>query len=129
MEFTHPEALIQARSLTLRRNRKVDALKKIFSSDPAVSAQLLLLIPVFAAGIVFNLSVLQWFLVVPVTLLAAVCGIFRAAALLQVKRDAKMTPFHASRVRMMGNAIVTLSGGISLLVYLLVFIPAILQSV
>jgi len=129
MEFTHPDISIQARPLTLQQHRKFNALKKIFASDPSIAAQLFLVIPVFAAGIAFNLTLLQWFLVVPVTLFTVVCGIFRTAALLQVKRDRKMTAFHASRIRKMGNAIVTFAAGLSLLVYLLVFIPAIVQSV
>jgi diacylglycerol kinase len=128
MELTHPDIALQAGPLTLRENRRENALMKIFASDSALAAQFFLMIPLIAAGIAFHITVLQWFLVAFVTFISIICGIFRAAALLQVKRDLNITAFHETRIRTMGNALVAVSAGISFITYLLIFTPAILRA-
>jgi diacylglycerol kinase len=128
MEFSHPEIVLQVRPLTLRENRRGSALKKIFANDPAIVAQFFLVAPIIAAGIAFHISALQWFLILLATGIFLVCGIFRAAAILQTKRDSTLSSFHVSRIKIMGNALMVISAGISFLTYLLIFIPAILKS-
>ncbi len=76
-----------------------------------------------------QLNTIQWVLVVLVTLLFIVAGVFRRAALLQVERQASLSDFHQGRIRSMGNAIVMLTAGISLLTYLLIFVPRITQFI
>jgi len=128
MQFSTPDIAIQARPETVREHGKAHALKMIFNSDPALLAHSSLVIPLLGAGIAFHLTALQWFLVLLVTFISVICGIFRAAAILQSKRDLSLTDFHVRRIRVMGNAIAGISLGISFLTYLLIFIPAILQS-
>lgn len=125
MDYTHPNITIRAEQTSLLQ--RDSSIKKLFSADPAITAQLFLTLPVIGAGMIFHLSVLQWILVAFVTLLFLLAGIFRTAALHQVKTDKKVTKFEASRIRCMGNAIVTITAGVSFMTYLLVFIPRILQ--
>ena len=125
MEISHPDYAIQARSSTPQD--ALDGLRKVFTSDPGMNLQLLLTVPVIVAGIVLHLNAVQWVLVVIVSLLFLVAGIFRTAALLQVNNDRSLSPFHVSRIRCMGNALVAVTAGISLLTYMLVFIPKITQ--
>ena len=91
--------------------------------------QLLLTIPVIAAGIILQMNMLQWFLVIFVTLLFLVAGVFRTAALLQIHHEPSMTPFQVSRIKSMGNALVAVTAGLSLITYLLVFLPIINQMI
>ena len=128
MEYSHPDVAIQAAPLTLRENSRESAIKKVFASDPALAAQLFMLLPLAAAGIVFQITAIQWFLVLLVSFISLVCGVFRAAAILQSKRDVRLSDFHINRIKTMGNSLVAISAGISFLTYLLVFIPAILKT-
>jgi hypothetical protein len=127
MEFSHPNVSFQARTTQLRKQDS--PLKRILKNDPAIPLQILLCTPVIAAGILLNINFLQWILVGVVTLLFLVAGFFRTAAILQVRQDREMTPFHLQRVQTMGNALVTLAAAISLITYLLVFVPMINQLV
>jgi hypothetical protein len=61
-----------------------------------------------------------------VTLFFLLAGIFRRAALIQISRDRSYHQFQKSRIRCMGNALVAITGGISLLTYLLIFVPKII---
>ena len=102
-------------------------MRKVFVSDPGLTLQLLLTIPVVAAGMVLHLSALQWILVVFTTLIFLVAGIFRTAAILQTSSDTSLSAFQVSRIRSMGNALVVIASAISLLTYAMVFIPRIIQ--
>ncbi len=123
MDFTHPEMAFQARTSALRNT--LQALRKVYSHDPHLIMQLFLTLPVVAACMVFSISAIQWLLVILVTILFVAAGTFRTAALLQVKYDSSLTPFLVSRIKCVGNMLVTLTAGISLLTYMLVFVPLI----
>jgi len=90
---------------------------------------LFLLLPLIAGGIVLQLNALQWALTLLVSLLFIVAGVFRKAALLQISHEANCSSFHVSRIKAMGNAIVAITGGISLLTYLLIFVPKIIALI
>ena len=124
MDYTHPDISIQARSYS--SPNVLVGLRKVLTSDPGLTIQLFLLIPLVAGGVVLQLNGLQWTLTLIVTLLFIAAGIFRRAALLQISHDSSLSSFHASRIRCMGTAIVAITGGISLLTYLLVFVPKII---
>ena len=70
---------------------------------------------------------MQWLLVVLVTLLFLVAGVCRTAAILQVKNDASLSAFQIARIKALGNILVTVTAGISLFTYLLIFVPKIIQ--
>lgn len=99
----------------------------MFISDPGLTLQLFLTIPLVAGGIIFHLNAAQWTFTLLVTLLFIMAGVLRRAALLQISHDSKCSPFHVSRIRSMGNAIVAITGGISMLTYLLIFVPMIVE--
>ena len=125
MEFSHPDYAIQARPSSLQNIG--NGLRKILTNDPGLNLQLFLTAPIIAGGIVLHLNAIQWVLILVVTLLFFVAGVFRRAALLQIKSNSTLTEFHMSRIRTMGNALVMLTAGISMLTYLLVFVPKITQ--
>lgn len=125
MDYTQSEYTLQAGTSPLQN--VIWGLRKVFGNDPGLSLQLLFILPIIAGGIALHLNVIQWVLVSVVTSLYIVAGIFRRAALLQIRRETSMTSFHESRIRSMGNAIVMLTAGISLLTYLLIFVPRITQ--
>ena len=102
-------------------------MRKVFVSDPGLTLQIFLTIPIVAAGMVLHLSVLQWILVIFTTLIFLVAGIFRTAAILQTSSDTSLSAFQASRIRSMGNALVAIASAISLLTYALVFVPRVIQ--
>ena len=124
MNYSHPDIAIQARVPST--TAVSSGLRKVFSSDPALTTLLLSSVPLVAGGVALHLNVVQWTLVGFVTLIFLMAGVFRRAALLQIERDSKISGFHASRIRWMGNGLVALTGGISLLTYLLIFVPKIL---
>ena len=123
MDFTHTEFAIQERSSALQN--VMSGLRKVFSSDPGIALQLLVTGAVIAAGSILHMNVVQWILVSLVTLMFNAAGIFRTAAILQINHDPSYTPFQASRIRFMGNALLTITAGLSLFTYLMVFIPKI----
>ncbi len=123
MNSTQAEITIQAPPSSLHKNGS--ALKAVLRNDPGLILQLLLVLPVITAGILFNLNAIQWVLVSFVTLIYLAACLMRTAALLQIHHDKSLKPFHVSRIRCMGNAIVTITAGLSLLTYLLVFVPII----
>jgi diacylglycerol kinase len=127
MDFAQPDIAIQAGTSLLQKTGS--ALKKVFVSDPGLLLQLLLTFPVIAAGIILHVGALKWFLILLVTLLFLVAGIFRTAALLQIQHDPSLHRFHVSRIKCMGNALVALTACLSLLTYLLVFVPLINQMI
>lgn len=125
MDIKHPDYSLQAKPSVLQN--VLGGLRKIFVSDPSVTIQLLLTILVVSGGIVLQLNAIQWVLVLTVTSLFVVAGIFRGAALLQVKSDSSISSFQASRIKCMGNILLTITAGISLFTYMMVFIPKIVQ--
>lgn len=125
MEFSHPDYAIQASPSTLQN--VLAGLRKIFTNDPGLNLQLFLTAPIIAGGIVLHLNAIQWVLVLVVTLLFFLAGIFKRAALLQVNKNTTLSEFHVSRIKCMGNALVILTAGISLFTYMLVFVPKITQ--
>lgn len=125
MDFSQTEYTLPAGTSTLQN--VAGGLRKVFVSDPGLTLQLLLTIPVVAAGMVLHLSALQWVLVVFTTLIFLVAGIFRTAAILQTSSDTSLSAFQVSRIRSMGNALVVIASAISLLTYAMVFIPRIIQ--
>ena len=125
MDFSQTEYTFPAGTSTLQN--VAGGLRKVFVSDPGLTLQLLLTIPVVAAGMVLHLSALQWILVVFTTLIFLVAGIFRTAAILQTSSDTSLSAFQVSRIRSMGNALVVIASAISLLTYAMVFIPRIIQ--
>ena len=123
MDFSHPETAPGARTYALRNI--ASALRKICRCDPNLVMQLLLTIPVVGACMVFHTTVLQWLLVMLVTIVYMIAGFFRTAALLQIRHEPKLTPFQVSRIKCVGNMLVTVTAGLSLMTYLLVFVPLI----
>jgi len=127
MNYSQADTTIQAAPSGLTRTGS--ALKSILRNDPGLILQLLLVLPIVTAGILFNLNAIQWVLVSFVTLLYLVAVVMRTAALLQIQHDDTMDAFRVSRIKCMGNAILTVTAGLSLLTYLLVFVPVIAQSI
>ena len=123
MDYTAPNIAIQVRSSA--PGHSMGALRMVLAADPGLALQLMLTIPIIAAGVILQLNVIQWVLVTFVTLLFLVAGVFRTASLLQIGRDTSITEFHASRIRCMGNALVTVTAGLSLLTYMFVFVPCV----
>ena len=123
MEFSNPDYTIQARPSALQN--VLAGLRKVFTSDPGLTLQILFIIPVLTGGIILHLNAIQWVLMLVVTLMFLVAGIFRGAALQQIKNDTSLSDFHVSRIKCMGNALVTITAGISLFTYMMIFIPII----
>ena len=124
MDFSQPEFAIQARPSALQN--VMSGLRKVFASDPGLILQVLVTVPIIAAGIILHINVVQWVLVSLVTLLFLLAGIFRTAALLQISYDSSLSPFHVSRIKCMGTAGVVITSGISLFTYMMVFVPKII---
>lgn len=124
MEFSPSDYALQARPRVLQN--VLGGLRKVFATDPGLTAQLFLTIPIVAGGIALQMNAVQWTLVILVTLLFLGAGVCRTAALLQTRSDNSITPFQASRIRLMGNSLVVITAGLSLLTYLLIFIPKIM---
>jgi diacylglycerol kinase len=123
MDFLHPETLLRTRPSAPWK--VISALQKICQRDPNLVMQLLLTIPVVGACMVFHTTVLQWLLIMLVTIIYMIAGIFRTAALLQIRHEPRLTPFQVSRIKCVGNMLVTVTAGLSLMTYLIVFIPLI----
>lgn len=123
MDYIHPDIAFQAG--TTSSQNVLTGLRKVFISDPGLTVQLCLLLPLVAGGIALGLNTLQWTLTVLVSLLFVIAGVFKRAALLQISHESNCSSFHVSRIKMMGNAIVSITGGISLLTYLMIFVPKI----
>jgi hypothetical protein len=127
MEYSPMNIALQADRVSYPKRES--ALKKIFAADYGLLLQFLLIIPLVGASVVFHLNIIQWVLVLAVTLLFLICGVFRTASLLQIKRDPSLSAFQISRIKCMGNAIITVTAGLSLFTYMMVFIPKILPLI
>ena len=123
MYYAQLDYTLQARSSALQN--VLGGLRKVFIRDPGLTLQLLLTIPIIAGGIVLQMNVVQWMLIIFVSLLFLVAGIFRTAALLQIDRNTSLSSFQVSRIKSMGTAIVVITAGLSLFTYLMVFVPKI----
>lgn len=122
MDYTHPDIAIQADNTATPSF--ISALRKIFLLDRGLALQTVLVPLLAASGIALHFTVIQWSLLVFVTLMFLVAGIFRRAALIQVEQDDSYSSFQAARIRAMGNAIVAVTGGILMLTYLLIYVPS-----
>jgi diacylglycerol kinase len=125
MDISHPNISLSVRTSTLQNIGL--GLRKLLTTDPALTAQILLVIPLIAGGVALGLNAIQWILVSVVTLVFLMAGVFRGAALQQVRRDDSLSSFQVSRIKCMGNALITITAGLSLLTYLMVFVPRIIQ--
>ncbi len=125
MDFSHPDYTFQATSSSPRNIS--NSLHAVFFKDPELRVQLFFIIPVIAGGIILNLSAIQWSLVVLVSALFIGAGICRTASMLQVKKDPSLTPFHVTRIKAMGNVLLTITAGISLFTYMLIFVPKVID--
>ena len=124
MNLSHPEISIQAAPSTLQK--VWNGFKRILSQDPGLILQLLLTLPVIFGGIILHLNGIQWILVGFVTLIYLGACVMRTASLLQINHDKSLTAFHVSRIKCMGNAILTVTAGLSLITYMVVFVPLIM---
>ncbi len=127
MNYTQPEITLQSDSTTVRKSGS--AFGTILRNDPSLVLQLLLTLPVIFGGILLHLNAVQWILVSFGTLLYLGACVMRTAALLQISHDTSLTPFHISRIKAMGNAILAITAGVSLITYMLIFVPEILKLV
>ncbi|MGW8314113.1 MAG: hypothetical protein ACWGNV_00825 [Bacteroidales bacterium] len=125
MDYTRPDIAIQASSSS--SPSYISALRKIFFLDRGLALQTILIPLLAASGIALHFTVIQWSLLVFVTLMFLVAGIFRRAALLQVEQDESYSTFQIVRIKSMGNAIVAVAGGILMLTYLLIYVPRLTQ--
>ena len=127
MNYSQAELTVQA--APVRSRQTGSALRSIIRQDPSLVLQLLLTLPVIFGGVLLHLNAVQWILVGFVTLLYLGAFVMRTASLLQIKHDTSLTAFHVSRIKAMGNAILTVTAGASLITYMLVFIPIFLTLV
>ncbi len=127
MNYTQPELTLQATPAPLKKSGS--AFRSILRQDPSLVLQLLLTLPVIFGGILLHLNGVQWILVGFVTLLYLGAFVMRTAALLQIRYDTSLTSFHIGRIKAMGNAILSLTAGVSLLTYMLVFVPLIMELI
>ena len=125
MDISHPDIAIQ--SSPIAGQNVSSGLRKVFLSDLELHLQLFSVIPIVAGGIILQLNAIQWFLVILVTALFLVAGICRTAARLQIRNDNSLSSFQVTRIKAMGNMLVTITAGISFFTYLLVFAPKIIQ--
>lgn len=125
MDISHPDFAIQARSSSPQNVS--NGLRKVLASNPELHIQMFFILPIVAGGIILHLNAIQWFLVILVTGLFLLAGVCRMAAILQTKNDSSLSANQVSRIRAMGNTLLTLTAGISLFTYMLVFVPKIIQ--
>lgn len=127
MNYTQSELTVQ--TLPLRSRKSRSAFGSILRNDPSLVLQLLLTLPVIFGGILLHLNAVQWILVGFVTALYLLACVMRTASLLQISHDTSLTSFHISRIKAMGNAILSVTAGVSLITYMLVFVPLVLNLV
>ena len=123
MDVNHTNAAIQADHLALPKSGS--PIKVLLSHDPNLILQLLLPFPIIAGGIILHIIALQWILIISVSLFYLAACVLRSASIIQLGREKRTTSFHASRILCLGNALVTMTAGISMLTYILVFAPRI----
>ena len=127
MNYTQADFTVKATPATLQKSGS--PIGTILRHDPSLVLQLLLTLPVIFGGILLHLNAVQWILVGFVSLLYLGAVVMRTAALLQTKIDTSLTTFHIRRIKAMGNAILSITAGISLITYMLVFVPLILPLI
>jgi diacylglycerol kinase len=127
MNYTQADLTIKATPAPLRKYGS--PFGTILRHDPSLVLQLLLTLPVIFGGILLHLNAVQWILVGFVTVLYLGAVVMRTAAILQTKVDSSLTTFHIRRIKAMGNAILSIAAGISMITYMLVFVPLILPLI
>ena len=127
MDFTQQDYAFQAGNSALQN--VTDGLRKIFISDPGISLQFIMTIPVLAAAAALKVTGLQWFVIILTSLIYLVAVIFRTAAQLQTERSTSLSPFEINRIKRVGSAAVIITAGISLASYALIFIPRIIPLI
>ena len=127
MNYTQAELTLKAAPVPLRKSGS--PIGTILRHDPSLVLQLLLTLPVIFGGILFHLNAVQWILVGFVSLLYLGAVVMRTAAILQTKVDSSLTTFHIRRIKAMGNAILSITAGISMITYMLVFVPIIITLI
>lgn len=125
MDISHPDYAIQARSSSPKNVS--NGLRKVLTFNPELHVQMFFILPIIAGGIILHLSAIQWFLVILVTGIFLVAGVCRTAAMLQTRTDSSLSAHQVTRIKAMGNTLLTLTAGISLFTYMLVFVPKIIQ--
>ena len=127
MNYTQPEISLEASPAS--QGKTGSAFRSILRHDPSLILQLLLTLPVIFGGVLLHLNVTQWILVGFVTLLYLAAFAMRTAALIQISHDPSLTLFHISRIKAMGNGILSITAGASLITYMVIFVPLIMQLV
>lgn len=127
MDFTQSDYALQAGNSALQN--VTGGLRKIFTSDPGISLQFLMTIPVLVAAAALEITGLQWFVIILTSLIYLVAVIFRTAAHLQMERSTSLSSFEISRIKRVGSAVVIITAGISLASYALILIPRIIPLI
>jgi diacylglycerol kinase len=127
MNYTEANVAVQA--APTRIERTPSPLVRVLKNDPGLLLHLLLVLPVIFGGFLLHINVIQWVLVGFVTILYLVASVMRTAALIQINHDRSLTAFHIRRIKSMGNAIVTITAGLSLITYMLVFLPVVIELI
>lgn len=125
MDISHPDFAIQARSSSPQNVS--NGLRKVLAFYPELHIQMFFILSIVAGGIILHLNAIQWILVILVTGLFLVAGVCRSAAILQTKNDSSLSENQVTRIKAMGNTLLTLTAGISLFTYMLIFVPKIIQ--
>ncbi|MEZ5070834.1 MAG: hypothetical protein R2751_07655 [Bacteroidales bacterium] len=99
------------------------ALKKIFRYDHGLMLQFFLIIPLVTTGIILDLNAFQWIALSVVTSFFLFAGIARTAAHLQLQAEDELDSVKGSRVSLMGNSLLALTGMMAIFTYMAVFIP------
>jgi len=102
-------------------------LGRIAMEDRTFLLQVLLTIVVISAGILFQLNVIQWGLVVLLSAGFLVTGFYRNAAHLVAIYDDSITWGQAVRIRALSNIIVIFTAGFTFFSFLMIFMPKINQ--
>ncbi len=104
-------------------------LRRIATEDGGFLLQVLLTIVVITAGILFDLNVIQWGLVVLLSSVFLFTGFYRNAAHLVVIYDDTITWGQGIRIKAMSNIIVTFTAGFTFFSLLMIFMPKINQLI
>ena len=104
-------------------------LRQIVTKDGGFLLQVLLTVIVISAGILFQLNVIQWGLVVLLSTVFLITGFYRNAAQLVAIYDDNITWGQVARIKAMSNIIVTVTAGFTLFSFLMIFMPKINQLI
>ena len=127
MNYTEANVAIQADPGSIQKTSS--PFVRVLKNDPGLLLHTMLILTVIFGGILLNLNATQWILVGFVTMLYLVASVMRTAALIQINHDPSLTAFHIRRIKSMGNAIVTITAGLSLITYMLVLLPVVIELI